>query len=294
MTSSHHNILSLRDVNAAGIDYIINWAIELKKQPLAVQLAHKPAIAIIFEKPSTRTRVSFDVAIRQFGGESVVLNQSDLQLSRGESLADTARVLSRYVNCIVIRANQHTTVEQLAKYASVPVINALTDQEHPCQILADLMTVKEHLGSYYHKKITWLGDYNNVCASWLAATEVLGLDFHVAIAPQLCPDDITNNTIADAVRDADVIITDTWFSMGHNGDKDKRRKLLQNYRITPALMAQAKANAIFMHCLPADRDDEVSPEVIDGKQSVVFDEAENRLHSQKALLLWCLGVAKPQ
>lgn len=259
-------------------------------------------LMMIFEKPSTRTRVSFDVAMRQLGGQSIVLNNSDLQLGRGEAIDDTARVLSRYVDAIMLRANAHATLSELAANATVPVINGLTDQSHPCQVVADIMTFEESKGPIKGRKIAWVGDGNNVAASWIHAAVLLGIDLHVACPAELSPEPellawaksnggcITLTTDASAaVKGADCVITDTWVSMGHT-DGTRRRKLFAPYAVDARLMALAAKNAIFMHCLPAYRGHEVTEDVIDGPQSVVFDEAENRLHAQKAILAWCLGA----
>lgn len=260
-------------------------------------------LGLIFEKPSTRTRISFDVAMRQLGGQSITLNNTDLQLGRGESIADTARVLSRYIDIVMIRANAQTTVDELAHYATIPVINGLTEKSHPCQIMADIMTFEEHLGPIKGRTIAWVGDGNNVAASWMHAAVKFGCKLRVATPPTLAPEpevvswvkaengavEIMDDPIA-AVKGADCVVTDTWVSMGQT-DAAKRKKLLRPYAVDAELMSHAAKNAIFMHCLPAYRGHEVSADVIDGPQSVVFDEAENRLHVQKAILAWCLGAS---
>ncbi|MFM1814908.1 MAG: hypothetical protein RLZ98_1603 [Pseudomonadota bacterium] len=269
---------------------------------LGVKDASSKTLMMIFEKPSTRTRVSFDVAMRQLGGQTIVLNNSDLQLGRGEAIDDTARVLSRYVDAIMLRANDHANLLELAANSGVPVINGLTDRSHPCQVVADLMTFEEFKGPVEGRKIAWVGDGNNVAASWIHASVLLGIDFHLACPVELAPEatllawardkgrpiTLTTDAVA-AVSGADCVITDTWVSMGHT-DGARRRKLFAPYAVTPKLMGHAAKDAIFMHCLPAYRGHEVSEEVIDGPQSVVFDEAENRLHAQKAILAWCLGA----
>jgi ornithine carbamoyltransferase len=264
------------------------------EQPLAGKM-----LAMIFDKPSTRTRVSFDVAMRQLGGDTIVLTGQEMQLGRGETIADTARVLSRYVDAIMIRTLEHETLMELAAHAAVPVINGLTRQSHPCQVLADVMTFEEHRGSIRGKTVAWTGDANNVLASWMQAAERFDFRLNIATPPELGPkkwliDWIKTTGAAvrvghdpdDAVSEADCVVTDTWVSMGdRNGSR--RHNLLKPFQVNAELMAKAKPDAIFMHCLPAHRGEEVTDEVIDGPQSVVFDEAENRLHAQKGILAWC-------
>jgi ornithine carbamoyltransferase len=257
-------------------------------------------LAMIFDKPSTRTRVSFDVAMRQLGGETIVLNRSEMQLGRGETISDTARVLSRYVDIIMLRTGPHSNLTELAASAAVPVINGLTDASHPCQVMADVMTFEEHCGPIAGRVIAWIGDGNNVAASWMHAAARLGFTLRIACPEELAPDPkmldwvqreggdvrITRDPV-EAVRDADGVVTDVWVSMG-DGDAERRKALLGPYRVDQALMSRARPDAVFLHCLPAHRGDEVTAEVIDGPQSIVFDEAENRLHAQKAILAWCL------
>ena len=259
-------------------------------------------LAMIFEKQSTRTRVSFDVGMRQLGGETMFLSGNDMQLAREETLQDTARVMSRYVDAIMIRILDHDDLLDLAGASSVPVINGLTRRAHPCQVMADIQTFEEHRGSIKGAKIAWVGDANNVLASWVHASKLFGNSFAIACPDEYGPDqgllsDIkeagANVTLGEdaeiAVKDADLIITDTWVSMGDT-DVSDRRKTLKPYRVDTNLMRLADKDALFMHCLPAHRGDEVTDEVIDGPQSVVFDEAENRLHAQKAILCWCFGI----
>jgi len=257
-------------------------------------------LALIFEKPSTRTRISFDVGMQELGGSTIMLTGAEMQLGRGESIADTARVLSRYVDAIMIRTLGHDTLTELAEYAGVPVINGLTKLSHPCQVMADVMTFEEKKGPIRGRTITWTGDCNNVCASWIHAAARFDFTLRVATPDELAPRTLlrewaetsgakilfTDNP-EQAVTGADCVVTDTWVSMG---DKDgaKRHALLKPYQVNATLMARAKPDAIFMHCLPAHRGEEVTDAVIDGPQSVVFDEAENRMHVQKAILLWCL------
>jgi ornithine carbamoyltransferase len=262
-------------------------------------------LAMIFEKPSTRTRVSFDVAMRQLGGNTIVLTGQEMQLGRGETIADTARVLSRYVDVIVIRILQHELLTELAQYATVPVINGLTRLSHPCQVMADVMTFEEHRGAIRGRKVAWTGDANNVLASWMHAARQFGFELAVATPPELAPKQplvewvkasgaeiCLGHDPEQAVRAADCIVTDTWVSMGDR-DGARRHNLLKPYQVNAGLMAKAKPDALFMHCLPAHRGHEVTADVIDGPQSVVFDEAENRLHAQKGILAWCLNTGLP-
>jgi ornithine carbamoyltransferase len=258
-------------------------------------------LAMIFEKPSTRTRVSFEVAVRQLGGDTIFLNTADSQLGRGETVADTARVLSRYVDAIMIRTNQPRKLDDLARHATVPVINGLTDSSHPCQIMADLMTLEERKGSIAGRVVAWSGDGNNVAASWVHAAVRFGFVLRLACPAELSPPPqlldwarreggrirLTTEP-AEAVAGADCVVTDTWISMGDEANVN-RHNLLAPYRVDERLMARAKPDAIFMHCLPVKRGEEVTAGVIDGPQSVVWDEAENRLHAQKGILAWCLG-----
>ena len=256
-------------------------------------------LAMIFDKPSTRTRVSFDVAMRQLGGDAIVLTGQEMQLGRGETIADTAKVLSRYVDAIMIRTLDHTTLTELARHASVPVINGLTRLSHPCQVMADVLTFEEHRGAIKGKTVAWTGDANNVLTSWMHAAQRFDFALRVATPPELAPKkwllDWIRSSDADirvgrdpevAVRGAHCVVTDTWVSMG---DKEgtRRHNLLKAYQVNARLMAKARPDALFMHCLPAHRGEEVTDDVIDGPQSVVFDEAENRLHAQKGILAWC-------
>lgn len=259
-------------------------------------------LAMLFDKPSTRTRVSFDVAMRQLGGETIVLNAGEMQLGRGESVPDTARVMSRYVNAMMLRTTSHERLIDLAKYASVPVINGLTDRTHPCQVFADVMTFEEKKGSMAGSTAAWVGDAdNNVATSWIHAAARFGFTLRIGAPEGLTPKpellawargegaviDVMTEPDA-AVTGADCVVTDVWVSMGQGHDAERRVRLLQPYQVNAALMAHAKPDAIFMHCLPAHRGQEVTDEVMDGPQSVVFDEAENRLHAQRAILAWCL------
>jgi ornithine carbamoyltransferase len=258
-------------------------------------------LAMIFEKPSTRTRLSFEVAMKQLGGDVVTLTAADSQISRGETTADTARVLSRYVDAIMIRTDSARKLDELAAHASIPVINGLTDESHPCQVMADLLTLEALKGPAKGKIVAWSGDGNNVLTSWIHAAQRFEFELRVACPETLAPPEkvlawakekgakvsVTSDP-AVAVVGADCVVTDTWMSMGMK-NKDERLALLRPYRVDEALMAKAKRDAIFMHCLPAHRDEEVTAAVIDGPQSAVWDEAENRLHAQKGILAWCLG-----
>ncbi|WP_298837491.1 ornithine carbamoyltransferase [uncultured Roseobacter sp.] len=252
-------------------------------------------VALIFEKPSTRTRVSFDVGVRQMGGQTMVLSGADMQLGHGETIADTARVLSRYVDLIMIRTFEEATLLEMAEYATVPVINGLTNRTHPCQIMADVMTFEEHSGPIRGRKVVWSGDGNNVFASFAHAAKQFGFDLTFTGPPPLDPEPALDGlyTIerdpAKAVEGADLVVTDTWVSMHDpQSARERRHNQLRGYQVNAELMAQARPDALFMHCLPAHRDDEATSEVMDGPNSVIFDEAENRLHAQKAIMRWCL------
>ncbi|MEA2856678.1 MAG: ornithine carbamoyltransferase [Methylobacteriaceae bacterium] len=256
-------------------------------------------LAMVFDKPSTRTRVSFDLAMRELGGETIVLTGADMQLGRGETIADTARVLSRFVDAIMIRTLKHEDVIELARHASVPVINGLTRKSHPAQVMADVLTFEEHRGRIAGRMISWCGDGNNVLASWIHAAVRLDFELRIATPPELAPPpqlitwaksnaarvSVTSDPF-QAVDKADAIVTDCWVSMGDRDEK-RRHNLLAPYQVNAKLMAAAGTDAIFMHCLPAHRGEEVTEDVMDGPQSVVFDEAENRLHAQKGILSWC-------
>jgi ornithine carbamoyltransferase len=259
-------------------------------------------VALIFEKPSTRTRVSFDVGVHQMGGETLVLSGKDMQLGHGESIADTARVLSRYVDLIMIRTFEEAALLELADHATVPVINGLTDRSHPCQIMADILTFEEHHGPIKGKKIAWLGDGNNVAASFIHAAGQFGFDMSIAGPETLDPEAVfidearakgarieIRRNADEAVEDADLVVTDTWVSMHDAAStRERRHNQLRPYQVDDLLMKNAAQDALFMHCLPAHRNEEVTDAVMDGPQSVVFDEAENRLHAQKAVMRWCL------
>lgn len=297
--SEYQNFIDLADLNQAALRTILDLAKNLKANNREL-LAGKH-LAQIYEKPSTRTRVSFEVGMNQLGGKVITMGSNDMQLGRGETVADTARVLSRFVDIIMLRANSHGTILELAKHATVPVINGLTDFSHPCQIMADILTYEEHKGDISGAKIAWVGDGNNVLTSWIHASAKFGFEIAIACPTALLPSqsfiDKANSegakisvvvSPAECVANADCVVTDTWLSMGEK-DPETRKNLLMNYEVNSVLMAKAKSDAIFMHCLPAHRGEEVSTDVIDGAQSVVWDEAENRLHAQKAIMAWCLG-----
>ena len=297
------HFLDLDLLDSASLRAILDSAAALKLD--AVERDGKAlegkVLALIFERPSTRTRVSFQVAMSQMGGQTVVLAPEDTQLGRGESMADTARVLSEYVDGIMIRAERHETLRELARFSEVPVINGLTDKSHPCQLMADIMTFEEHSGPIAGRVVAWSGDGNNVAASWVHAAVRFGFELRLACPESLGPDsDIVkwaeseggrvtvSQDPVEAVSDADCVVTDTWFSMGLDDDAE-RQKVLAPFQVNENLMAHAKSGALFMHCLPAHRGQEVTANVIDGPHSVVWQGAGNRLHAQKGILHWCLG-----
>lgn len=305
MTRPRH-FLDLADFTGDELRSILDRAQALKAQrvkgapPRERPLAGK-YLGMIFDKPSTRTRVSFDVAMRDLGGETIMLTGAEMQLGRGESIADTARVLSRFLDAIMIRILSHDDLTELARFASVPVVNGLTKLSHPCQVMADVMTFEERRGPIDGRTVAWVGDANNVLASWVHAAARFGVALNVATPDELAPPadllawakdngaalNLTRDPYA-AVAGADVVITDCWVSMGDK-DENRRRALLSPYQVDARLMRAAASDALFMHCLPAHRGEEVTDEVIDGPQSVVFDEAENRLHAQKGVLAWALA-----
>jgi ornithine carbamoyltransferase len=300
------HFLDLIDVAPGDLRAIIDDSRAMKQRgrDQADRAIAGKVLAMIFDKPSTRTRVSFDVAMRQLGGQTTVLTGQEMQLGRGETVADTARVLSRYVDAIMIRTLDHDMLIELARHATVPVINGLTRRSHPCQIMADVMTFEEHRGSIRGRKVAWSGDVNNVLVSWMHAAHQFEFELAIATPAELAPKqpvlDWIRSSGADiriwedaegAVAGADCVVTDTWVSMG-DGDGERRHNLLKPYQVNARLMSNAKPEAIFLHCLPAHRGDEVTEDVIDGPQSVVFDEAENRLHAQKGILVWCLNTGR--
>jgi ornithine carbamoyltransferase len=304
------HFLDLHEMESAELRRILESAHQMKaaragwpkgRRETAEPLKGK-ALALLFERPSTRTRVSFEIAMKQLGGEVIVLNAGDMQLGRGETIADTARVLSRYVDGIMLRASKHAHLTELASAATVPVINGLTDHTHPCQVMADVQTLEERKGDVSKHTIAWLGDGNNVAASWVHAVGKLGGRLRLGCPQEFAMEepvmdwarqhkaDVIEMTSAEAAaKDADCVVTDAWVSM-HDSDGERRHNILAPYQVNERLMKHAKADALFMHCLPAHRNDEVTDAVMDGPNSVVFDEAENRLHVQKAILLHCLGT----
>ena len=300
------HFLDLSDISAPELRTVLDLASSIKSKRVKGQVAvERPltgkVLAMVFEQPSTRTRVSFDVGMRELGGESIMLTGAEMQLGRGETIADTARVLSRYVDAIVIRILSHDDMQEMAAHATVPVINGLTKQSHPCQVLADLMTFEEKRGPIRGRKIAWSGDYNNVLSSWIDASAQFDFRLEIACPPELQPGkqrlEAARKAGANiaigvdpmiAAQDAAAVISDCWVSMGDE-DEGRRHNLLAPYQVNAKLMSHAASDAIFMHCLPAHRGEEVTDEVIDGPQSVVFDEAENRLHAQKAILAWAMS-----
>jgi len=309
MTQAPRHFVDLWKMDAADVRAILEDAKARKAArrgwPKGQVDADAPAagrtLAMIFEKNSTRTRFSFDAAMRQLGGDVIISNAHEMQLGRGEPIEDTARALSRFVDAIMIRANVHEDVERLALAADVPVINGLSDKGHPCQIMADILTIEEHRGPIAGKTLAWVGDGNNVCASFIHAAPKLGFKLNIACPAIYHPDLVdlaraaehraqvhTTEDPREAVRGADVVITDTWVSMGDT-DHDERLDALEPYQVDRGLMSLAKSDAAFLHCLPAHRGEEVTDEVIDGPASLIWDEAENRLHAQKSILAWCFG-----
>jgi len=302
------HFLDLLDYSTDELRAILDAAKAMKAkrvrgQPSTVRPLAGKILALVFDRPSTRTRVSFDIAMRELGGETIMLTGAEMQLGRGESIPDTARVLSRYVDAIMIRILSHADLDELARHASVPVINGLTKRSHPCQVMADLMTFEEHRGSIEGRKIAWSGDYNNVLSSWIDLAERFKFRLDIACPGELQPpperiararaggaDVVLREDPVAAVAGATGVISDCWVSMGDEKESRRRHNLLAPYQVNRELMGHAAPDAIFMHCLPAHRGEEVTDEVIDGPQSVVFDEAENRLHAQKGVLAWCLGA----
>ena len=304
------NFLDIKTIESSELKKIIKTALEIKKSRSGFtkgaldsdKALEGQIVALIFEKPSTRTRISFDVGVRQMGGQTIVLSGKDMQLGHGETIADTARVLSRYVDLIMLRTYEEATLHEMAQFATVPVINGLTNFSHPCQIMADILTYEEHRGSIEGKKIVWSGDGNNVFNSYAHAAEKFNFNLTFTGPETLEPDrklieqarqNGTKISIeidpAAAMRDADLVVTDTWISMHDlQSARERRHNQLRPYQVNKELIAHARPDALFMHCLPAHRDEEATSEIMDGKNSVIFDEAENRLHIQKAIMRWCL------
>jgi ornithine carbamoyltransferase len=303
-SNDHRDFLAIPDYSREELLGLFDLAERMRSGAYAEKPLAGKSLAMIFMKSSTRTRVSFEVGAWQLGGHALFLSPRDVQLGRGEPVADTARVLSRYVDGIMIRTFAHSEVEELAKFASVPVINGLTDLLHPCQILADLLTIRQHLGTIDGRKVAWVGDGNNMANSWINGAYRLGFDLTLACPEGYEPDKaileraqkVANVRVvrdpAEAVEGADVVNTDVWASMGQEEEQAVREKAFKGYIVDDALMSRAQQDAIFLHCLPAHRGEEVAASVIDGPQSVVWDEAENRLHIQKAIMAHLMGGAK--
>jgi ornithine carbamoyltransferase len=303
---SPKHFLDIDALDARTLRAIIDAAAAIKRKRekgrISKDLGEGAVLAMIFERPSTRTRVSFEVAMHELGGSSIVLDPQDMQLGRGETIADTARVLSRYVDAIMLRTGPHATLTELAAHASVPVINGLTCRSHPCQVMADVMTFEELKGPIKDRIIAWIGDANNVATSWVQAAARFGFTLRIAAPQDFAPSpellawanaqgakiEVSDDKL-QAAHGADCVVTDVWVSMGDN-DAKRRNDALRPFQVDEAVMAAADRHAVFMHCLPAHRGDEVTEDVIDGPQSAVWDEAENRLHVQKAILAWCLGA----
>ncbi len=306
--ASVRHFLDLPELSAEDLRRVMTIAHDVKaSRRKGVRSSYQPfdgkVLAMIFDRPSTRTRVSFDVGFRELGGETIMLTGAEMQLGRGETIADTARVLSRYVDAIMIRILDHEDLRELAAHASVPVVNGLTKRTHPCQIMADVMTFEEHRGPIKGRTIAWTGDSNNVLASWVHAAQRFDFSIRVATPPELAPGrelvdwakangarlTLTNDPF-EAAEGADCVVTDCWVSMGDEEEARRRHNLLSRYQVNAKLMGVAVKDALFMHCLPAHRGEEVTNDVMDGPNSVVFDEAENRLHAQKGVMLWALDA----
>ena len=309
-TAALRHFLDLSELSTIDLRHILDRAAELKARRVkGVPARERPLtgkfLGMVFDKPSTRTRVSFDVAMRELGGDTIMLTGAEMQLGRGETIADTARVLSRFLDAVMIRILDHGDLTELARYASVPVINGLTKLSHPCQVMADVLTFEEHRGPIKGSTVAWSGDANNVLSSWIQAAQRFDFTINVATPRDLTPSaeiiawakangariNLSHDPYA-AVSGADAVITDCWISMGDE-EETHRHNLLAPFQVNGDLMKAAAKDAIFMHCLPAHRGEEVTDAVIDGPQSVVFDEAENRLHAQKGILSWCLEAAAP-
>jgi len=296
------HFINLDDLPNDDLQQIIDQAIALKKQHKAGEISNalnNKTLAMIFDKSSTRTRVSFESGMVQLGGHALFLSDKDIQLGRGEPITDSAVVISSMVDCIMLRVSSHEDINTFAEYSSVPIINALSDESHPCQLLADMMTYQEHNGSIKGKIVAWIGDGNNMCHTYMQAAKAFGFTLNIATPKDYEPDQNFTDQYADyinfcedansACRNADLVVTDVWASMGQESEQKKRELDFEDFQVDTDLMSQAKSDAVFMHCLPAHRGEEVSADVIDGKQSLVWAEAENRLHAQKALLLYLLG-----
>ncbi|MDH5722869.1 MAG: ornithine carbamoyltransferase [Alphaproteobacteria bacterium] len=286
------HFINLPDIPADTLKEIIKHAHALKAEKFnPPQILEGLSLAMVFDKRSTRTRMSFEVAMKQLGGHTLVMNMDEMQITGAESIEDTGAVLSRYVDAIMIRMSDHATMEELAKHTTIPVINGMTNNSHPCQIMADILTIEEKLKDIQGLKIAWFGDYNNVCKTFEQAAPIWDFDLAISTPPDLQPkktgDNVTYHEDAkDAAKDADVIVTDTWVSMGQEG---KSIDKFMPYQVNTDLMSRAKDHAIFMHCMPIHQNEEVTPDVLKSKACVIYDEAENRLHAQKAILAWCLA-----
>jgi ornithine carbamoyltransferase len=293
-TAPPRHFINLDEIPAETLKGILRHAHILKKKKFTPpQLFAGLSLAMVFDKKSTRTRLSFEVAMKQLGGHTIVMTKDEMQLGGAESIEDTAKVLSRFVDGVMIRISDHALVEELARHSSIPVVNALTDRSHPCQIMADIMTIEEKFGGVQGLKIAWFGDYNNVAKTFVQAAPKFGFELALAVPPSLQPKTAPGGVLmtsdaAATAKDADVIVTDTWVSMGQEG---KAIDIFTPYKVTPALMAKAKKTAIFMHCMPIHRGEEVDDDVLSTPASVIYDEAENRLHVQKAILAWCFESA---
>ncbi|MEM7018332.1 MAG: ornithine carbamoyltransferase [Pseudomonadota bacterium] len=298
---SLRHFLSLLDLNISELNHVIQRGIELKAmqhERMSNESLKNRVLVMVFEKSSTRTRVSFEAAMLQCGGGSIFLSPQDSHLGRGEPVEDTARVLSRMADAVVIRCHSHDMLEKFAEFSDVPVINALSDLYHPCQLLADIQTWVEHRGSIKGRTVAWIGDGNNMCNSYINAARQFDFKLNIATPKDYAPNEAMINMAgdcvtvttspADAINGADLVVTDVWASMGHEQEQEKRKLAFASYQVDTTLMSLASPDALFMHCLPAHRGEEVSAEVIDGEQSIVWDEAENRLHAQKALLEFLL------
>lgn len=303
------HLLKISDLKKEDIDNLLARAATLKerhKKGIPYHPLRGKTLGLIFEKSSTRTRVSFETAMYHFGGDAIFISQRDAQIGRGEPIKDTARVMARYVDAVVVRTFGHEIIDEYARYSTVPVINGLTDEHHPCQVLADLLTVIENKGTYEGLKVCWIGDGNNMANSWIEAASILGFTLKLACPKGYRPDKLllkeakgrSRGTIElvdtpdEAAKDADVLNTDVWASMGQEAESDERAKAFDGYQINPELLSVARKEAIVMHCLPAHRGEEITEDVLEGPNSVVWDQAENRLHMQKAILEWLLVEKK--
>ncbi len=294
MTREIRHFINLPDIGADTLKGILKHAHALKAEKFSPpQLMEGLSLAMVFDKRSTRTRMSFEVAMKQLGGHTLVMNMDEMQITGAESLEDTGAVLSRYVDGIMIRMSEHNVMEALARHTTIPVINGMTNDSHPCQIMADILTIEEKLGSVAGKKIAWFGDYNNVCKTFEQAAPIWDFELVISTPEALRPARLGDNASYDAdadkaATDADVIVTDTWVSMGEEG---KAINKFMPYQVNSNLMTKAKPHAIFMHCMPVHKNEEVTPDVLASDACVIYDEAENRLHAQKAILAWSLGSA---